>query len=117
MDDLSDVIALLSSGTYAVTRRGPAAFTAGRAVQAAPTTLTITASVQPIRGRELDRLEELYRTRELQALWTATELRTAGAAGEADTVEIGGASWQVQSVESWAELGGYWKVLVARMAR
>lgn len=174
MDDLSDVIDLLQSGTYQVTRTPPLPFVGGLAVQAvsasawatgrayaaaarvshggqayvtasggtsgatAPTgtsasvsdggvtwawlgpaleTLTIVASVQPVSGRELERLSELYRAKEAQVLFTKTELRTADASGAPDIVTIRGEPWQVSNVQRWAELGNFYKATVTLAAR
>lgn len=114
IDDMSDVIAELSSGTYTVNRYGPAAFVGGRAQTPASSQFTIVASVQPVRGRELERLSELYRTTELLACFTATRLRTVSEEGETDEVVVDDVPYAVQSVEDWSKLGSFWKAIIVR---
>lgn len=114
LTDLSGVIASLSSGTYAVTRPAVAAYDDGvlQEPDDDPTLFDIVASVQPATGRDLRRLPEGQDIFEVKVLFTQTELRTAtfGGAGP-DSVEINGESYQVQTVDRWAELGNYWRVL------
>ncbi len=112
---LSNTIKRLATGTYTVTR--PAgSFTAGRWVEGTATTFEIVANIQPATPKELERLPEGQRTREVIAVWTDTELKTAtvpvGSRG--DRIAYGGASYEVQAVERW-ELGGYWKALAGKM--
>jgi hypothetical protein len=78
---------------------------------------TIEASVQPLRGNEVDRLPEGLRTRELKKLYTSTELNGSAPGEEPDRVTIDGEVWEVATVERWAELGNYWKVMIAKLGR
>jgi hypothetical protein len=111
--NLSGVVTSLSSGTYTVTRRGPTTVGAdGRADAAMPTTLTVIASVQPMGGRELQRLPEGLRVAERRAFYTPTALKVIGAP---DVVSIDGEDWEVESVEAWGNLGAYFKAIVARI--
>lgn len=115
LEDLSDAIELVSTGTYVVTRRGASGYSQGRAT--APTTSTLRAkgSFQPMSGRELERLPEGMRSRELRVLYTATRLQGSGPGHEPDTLADGGETWEVQTVEPWVALGGYYRVVLAKV--
>lgn len=184
IEDMSDAIAMLSSGSYVVTRQAESKFVAGVAVQ--PVTalpwrpeqtyatgarvawpfgpgiagdvfeavqegagvssvdqppsgeadgqvdgtcvwnwvaranqepFTIVASLQPLSGREMDRLPELLRTREVQSLWTTTPLVAAQEDTQGDIVTIKGVSWEVHNFADWQDLGRYTRVLLARSGR
>lgn len=184
LEDMSDVIAMLASGSYVVTRQAESKFVSGVAVQ--PITalpwrpeqtyatgtqvawpfgpgiagdvfeavqdgagvssvdhppsgegagqvdgtciwdwvaranlapFTIVASLQPLSGREMDRLPELLRTREVQALWTKTPLVAAQEDTQGDLVSIKGVTWEVHNFSDWQDLGGYTRVLIARSGR
>lgn len=115
--NLSGVIESFAS-TYTVTRQSASAY-GDDGVLDAPTTSTVTirACVQPVTGRELQRLPEGLRTRELLSVWTATQLFTQGAGQDPDLLDIDGDTWEVQTVERWDTLGAYWKVVVAKVGR
>lgn len=102
------------TGTYTVTRRGPTVVGSdGRADLASSTTFTVTASVQHLTGRDLQRLgPEGLRTSERRKLYTTTSLRVVGAP---DVLSIDGASWEVESIERYDVLGNYYKVIVRRV--
>jgi hypothetical protein len=110
IEDMSDAVALLTSGTYTVTHRTASAYTDGR--RTAPTTSTesITASVQPASGRDIQRLPEGKRDRETIVIFTATQLKV-GLAGaqEADLISVNGSSFEVTTVEPWAALGNFYR--------
>ena len=117
MDDMADVIALLASGTYTVTRPGPTGLASGRRVAGVTTSFSIVASVQPASGRQMDRLPEGLREREGMTLWTTTDLRTAQVASgiEADLVSIDGSTFEVVAIDRWASLGNYYRATVTRV--
>lgn len=77
----------------------------------------IVASVQPLRGEELDRLPENLRTKEVKVLFTRDVLKVAGTTTQGDLVEIDGEVWEVSSVERWDALANFTKCLVARRGR
>lgn len=114
-DDLSDVIALLATGTYTVTRRTDNGYDANGVVSA-PTTSTLSAlgCAQPLTGRELQRLPEGMRTRELLAFWTETELR-GREAGLPDSLVIDDSTYEVEKVERWANLGNYYRAVLTKV--
>ena len=117
IEDMSDAIDMLSSGTYTVTRPGPTTFNAGRKGPISSTTFEIVASVQPAPGRTLETLPEGFRDRGGSVLYTKTLLRTSdGGAQEPDSVSIDGVAHQVASCSPWAELGNYYRAVVVRAA-
>lgn len=117
----ADTISRFASGTYAVTRSAAGSFNATTGVYAPGSTSTIQvpASIQPLGGRELLRLPEEERTKERIVIFTAVELFTSSpAAGTVgDVVAYNGKNFEVQTVERWAELGAYWKVIAAKVGQ
>lgn len=111
----TDDIDALSTGTYTVTRRAKATFSAGRAVAGSTSTLSITAAVVPASGRDLLRLPEGRRATETRIVFTATQLVVGGQASsnEADLVNIDGATWEVQQIETFP---GYYRAIVQAQA-
>lgn len=103
--DLSALITSFSTGTYTVTRRTKGGFTRGVANDPTTSTFTITASVQPISGRDLQRLPELRDNRETRVLFTTTQLLTGDSTREADLVAINGENFECQHVEQWIQAG------------
>jgi hypothetical protein len=125
-------IASLATGTYTVTRTaagdfgggfpislggGLASNEDGRYRPGTSSTFTISASVQPARGRDLLRLPEGQRTREVIAIFTATALQTAAAPGgaTADAITFQGSQYEVQTVEYWFQAGGFYKALALKV--
>lgn len=117
MIDMSSVIANLGATNYTVTRRLSGGYTDGRRNPPTETVLTVLAMVQPLAGRELDRLPEGLQDKELRAVWTQDELKmtTADDEHEPDVITIDGAPYQVQTVENWYQLGNYRRFIVAKV--
>lgn len=114
---LLDTIADLGS-TYTVTRRGAPTSVKG-IMTAAPTTttLSITASVQPVSGRDQQNLPDAMRTRELRVVFTATEIMPVRPGYVADVVTYGGEPWEVLRSEKWEAFGDtFWRAYIARKA-
>lgn len=115
VSDLADVVDAFSDD-YTVTRTGVAAYDVhGDPVAGSSSTFSIRACVQPVSGRDLQRVPEGLRTQELIALFTPTELRTKTGTNEPDTVAVNGVTYQVQQVERWAELGNYWRAIAMKV--
>ncbi len=77
-----------------------------RYVPGAPVDSTISASVQPLRGREVETLPEGERQKDWQKVYTAADLRTAdqhagGVGGAADQLIVGGITYEVRQVWPW----------------
>jgi len=113
--DLSDVIASLATGTYTVTRQSVSAYGSdGRLDAPSTTTFSITACVQPVTGRELQRLPEGLQNQEVLAVWSPVELKTQGPGQDPDLVSIDGDSYEVHKLERWNTLGAYWRALLTK---
>lgn len=110
--NLASVIASFSTGSYIVTRRPvPVYEPDGRLQAETTTTLTITAAVQPLQGGpELQRLSEGNRLTDVRVIFTTTLLQ----ANPADVVAIDGASWEVQSVENWYPVAGFYRAVAQK---
>jgi hypothetical protein len=114
MMDLSAAILGVATGTYTVTRNAGASYDAnGWLVAGTTSTLTITACVQPLAGREVQRLPEGKRNREARAVFTPTPL-SAGP-NLPDQIQIDGSTWEVDSVQDWEALGGFCRAVVLKM--
>lgn len=114
--DLSDVVDSMATGTYTVTRRA-AEFAGGDAVPTSSETLTIKALVVPLSGRELQRLPEGLRSRELKAVYTTTDLRRGADDALPDVVTVDGEDYEVQLVDDWQAPGGFLRAVVARIPK
>jgi hypothetical protein len=114
LEDMSDVIEMLASGTYTVTRRSPPAFLAGRRQPPIEAVFTTIGSVQPASGQVVDRLPEGKRNHEAMTMWCQVQLKTAEAGQEPDVVAIDGASFEVESCKRWAALGNYYEAVLTR---
>lgn len=113
--DLADVVESFSAD-YSVARSALATYDVhGDPVAGASSSFSIRACVQPVSGRDLQRVPEGWRTQELITLFTPTELRTKTGMNEPDVVTVNGVAYQVQQVERWAELGNYWRVLAMKV--
>ncbi|WP_223643946.1 hypothetical protein [Corallococcus sp. EGB] len=117
--NLAGAIALLASGTYQVRRPGLTTLVDGVMVAAPEASFSILASVQPLSGRERQLLPEGQRSEERLLVVTATELRAAdvSASREGDVLVYRGESFEVEAVERWDELGGFWKARAAKVGR
>lgn len=129
--NLAGVVESLATGTYTVTRTAPGTYGGGLPVglgggvgsddgryrPGATSTFAIRASVQPLAGRDLLRLPEGLRTRQTIKVYTATALRTADApdGAGADVIAYQGDSYQIETVEPWAEAGGFYKAIAAKV--
>lgn len=119
---LRGVISALATGTYTVTRRAaPSYGTDGRLTLGATSTLSITASVQPVTGRATIAVPEGYRGEEQKVIYTTTELRgysDAPAAPMPDTIALNSETWTVVRCEKWEGLSGspHWRAYAARSA-
>lgn len=118
MSDLSATIEAFKTGTYTVSRSASGSYGAsGRYTEGSPSSFSIVASVQPLGGRDLQRLPEGMQTKELLSIYTSTELKTESSGHTPDIVTINGEQYQVQEVERWVELGNYYRATVAKVAR
>lgn len=108
IEDLADAIAEMQTGAYRVRRPSAPTVAKGRATPGAPTILEIAGSLQPMSGREMQRLPEGMRERELLQFFTPTEMRSG------DVLEYGGYDWEVDRVFDFSQLGGYYRAVMTR---
>lgn len=113
--DLGPVVLSFKTGTYAVTRRGPATYVNGRKTDAAPTVVNVDGCVQPVTGRDLQRLPEGRRGGETIKILTVVELFTEDASHAADTLSIDGYTWEVASAERWGTMASYYRSLLTKV--
>ena len=101
-------------------RRGSAGSTTlGRYTPGATSDTTgVVASVQPMKGDELDNLPEGMRSRRPVKVYTETELLTVdvGAGTPADIIVWDGETFEIQTVEKHT-YGGYWKATAVRIGQ
>lgn len=114
--DLSAAVGGLATGAYQVKRKGTGDYFDGRYSPGDETTLTVTAVVHPVSGRERVVLPEGIRNRETVAVYTTEALRTDDApdGAGADILVYGGREFTVVTVEDWSALGGFWKALAVK---
>lgn len=109
------MIARFKTGTYTVTRTAVGTRTNGRYTPGATSTFDITASVQPVTGRDLQSLPEGQRAEETRIVYTTTELRTRTATVDPDSISIDSETWAVVKVERWQAFGNtHYRAFVAR---
>lgn len=103
----------LRNFSLVVTRPTAGTFVAGLYVAGAPTTFNITASVQPLRAREMEMLPEGRRSSAAFRVYTDVLLRTVNQENP-DRVTLFGEVYEVLSVEPWQNqiLNHYKAVLV-----
>jgi hypothetical protein len=116
--DLSGTVLDLASGSYTVTRTVPGTTgTDGRFEPGSSTPVTVTASVQPLSGRDLLRLPEGLRTKELIKIYSPTQLYVQGAGQDPDVISVRGVSYQIETAEQWGDDGSYWKMVARKVGR
>lgn len=81
------------------------------------TTFQATGSLQPVSGRELDRLAELYRAKEARVFFTETRLISLDDDGGPDVVRVGSKDFQVANVQDWQILGNFFRATLIYVGR
>lgn len=110
---LLGAIASLSTGSYTRTRYAAGTTVDGLYTAGAASTATIDASVQPVRGAELQSLPEGRHADDSRVVYTESELRVSPVP---DRVTIGGEAFEVFKVEPWTAHGvTYYRALVSRL--
>lgn len=111
LDSLLGTLEALATGTYTVTRRGADVMVKGRLQPGPAETLEVRAVVAPLGGRDLLRLPEGQRAQERRLFLCPERLQTGGSP---DTVTIDGEAWEVESVEDWSQLAGFFRCVVLK---
>jgi hypothetical protein len=108
--NISSLIASFATGTYTVTRRTRGTVSYGKIADGTTSTFTITASVSPAAGRDLQKLPEGMIANSAFAVITTTQLYTSNQAGadveggyQPDSISIEGVSHLVEHVERWQD--------------
>lgn len=86
--------------TFSVKRVVPGAYVNGFWVEGAESTFTIQASVQPLKGKEMEMLPEGRRNSQSVKIYTDTQLQTV-ASGNPDRLVAFGHDFEIQTVEPW----------------
>lgn len=109
--DLRSVLASFRTGYYTVFRPASTSYDTNGRIED-PTYDTFADEpmcIQPTSGADLRRLPQGLQTDEIKTIWCEFAILLR------DRVVIGGASWEVQRVEPWNELGGYWRAFVTKL--
>jgi hypothetical protein len=112
LDGLAEVVdGFAEPGTFTVTRQASRAYFKGRLENAPePTTVQISAHVQPTVDSEAREAEGDYPVKGIR-IFTTSELRISGGANEADRIEYpagSGLIYEVDKIEDWAAVAGFW---------
>lgn len=102
-----------------VTRYLKGARVKGRSEAPIPTTFTANLSVQPLNQKELQRLPEGDRAQGRVKAYGVDELKTIGTSEcrVADEFEYKGIHYQIDRVDDWEDLGGYYRYEAMRIER
>ena len=100
--DLASLIADFGE-TVTVTAKASPTFSGGFAVAGAETPSSITASVQPVGGRELSLLPELIRESSTIKLYTESSLEPLS------TLSWQGRTYEIHMAQDWSPTGSYYK--------
>lgn len=113
---LTGVIGVFATGTYVVTRTAAGTLSSGVYTSGATSTVNITASVQPLNGRDRQVLPEGIGQTDARKVITTTQLYAGGTTYEADKITIDGETWVVVHVDGpWIAFGGtHYNVTVTR---
>lgn len=117
MLDVSDVVASFATETLQVQRAGAApTYNNGVLVPAARTVVPIAGHVQPSGGRDVLRLPEGLRSREVVTAWTVADLvATVEDGPPGDRFTWRGNMYEVQVLKSWVSSGGYCEAVCTRV--
>jgi hypothetical protein len=109
---VTGAISSFATGTYTRTRYAAGTIADGVKTRGAGATATITASVQPLSGQDLQALPEGRRTDEVKAVFTTSELLTR------DRLSIDGEVFEVDKVEPWPAFGlSYFRAVCSRRTK
>lgn len=118
LNDLSDAV-LDCATPHTVTRALASVRVKGRSSEPQTTTFITDLSVQPMKQAELMRLPEGLRNRGAVKVYGVVELKTVDTSEckLPDRFEHRGLNYEINMVEDWSELGGYWKFFATRVER
>lgn len=105
--------------TLEVKRFAAGSYVKGDYVEGADNTFNITASVQPLRGKEMELLPEARREFQAYKLYSDTQLLTVNTSEtkNPDQVKIDGVWHEVLIVQDWQNIIiNHYKIIVSRMS-
>lgn len=73
----------------------------------------VVGSAQPLSGKDLERLPEALRQRNVRSFWIKAEVVTDGSGVYLDLVEFQGKRYQVLSSKPWLNWGAGWNEVIA----
>ena len=106
--DLGPTVLECSPTTLSVTRFTEVGFEDGVGIDPDEETIVVQASVQPLDNEELMRLPEGDRTEGGVSVFSVVRLQPR------DQFKYNGISYEVQSIEDWFDLGGYFKSIAKK---
>jgi hypothetical protein len=113
--DLGFVVSALADSTLTVTTTGPDTVdTAGVVTRGEESTTTVSGSLQPASGKDLQGLPEGQRTAQSWTLYTTTPLATRTAGTPPEMVTVGTDVYDVVRVDSFAATGGFYRYLLQK---
>lgn len=113
--DLGSTVDSFATGTYSVLHRKAAERIDGIDQPPEESAELVRGCVQNLSGREVQRLPEGIRQRELRAFFCRTILRAGGPNWLPDRVRIGPHDWEVATVDDWRQLGGFVRAVVMKL--
>lgn len=114
--DLSGVLDDLQTGIYEVERFGAGGYVDGVYDPSTSDTMQVSAMVVPAGPRELQRLPEGDRTKEVFTVLSAVELLTNETVSQADRITIPPRGvFEISAVEDWSAAAGFYKYLATRV--
>jgi len=115
VSNLADTVARFATGIYQVTRRPKGQYVQGRLVTVTPSTLLVSACVQPASGRQLQRLPDGMRLSETISIWSEVELFVKTATSDPDLIEYRGNKYEVQISHPWDEHGNFFESVAVKV--
>lgn len=99
------VASFATAASYSVIRRARGATVRGRVQDPTEITVTITASVSPAKGADIEYLRQGRQVQAAVQIFTQTQLMIGGpgATYEADRITVNGDIWEVAHVEAWTD--------------
>lgn len=112
---LAGVIATFKTGDYTVTRTATGTTdTSGIYSSGGTSTFSISASVQPLSGRDLKDLAEGMRADDFRTVWTLSELISLKVSNTPDVILIDGDHYRVNTVKHRTILSNFYRCIVER---
>jgi len=107
IEDMSDVVRELATGTYTVRRRSSGSYVGGRWVPDGPAEeFTSQGAVLPAGGQTMDHWAEGDYSKDIRSFLSLVPLQTG------DVVVVDETDFEVLSVEPWNDVGNFCKAVI-----